>query len=262
MPRMFLGEPQPTPADLRFSCSRIPVRISAWFWLGAALLGWNVCQSMAGGDQRELLRYLLMWVGVVLVSLLVHEMGHALAYRFFGQSAHVVLYHFGGLAIPDSISRGTLRKPSQRLIVSAAGPLSQFVLAAILVALLKAGGYQFPFPIAAVGRWLGSAQGAQLPSAVSFAIVWFVLQVNIFWPLLNLIPVPPLDGGQIVREGLAILGVDDATRIAAILGVVSGGAVAFWGYTQNEPYLGIMFAMLAVSCYQSLSGGSQWGRWN
>ena len=94
------------------------------------------------------------------------------------------------------------------------------------------------------------------------AIVWFVLQVNIFWPLLNLIPVPPLDGGQIVREGLAILGVDDATRIAAILGVVSGGAVAFWGYTQNEPYLGIMFAMLAVSCYQSLSGGSQWRRWN
>ena len=136
------------------------------------------------------------------------------------------------------------------------------MLAAILVALLKAGGYQFPFPIAAVGRWLGSAQGDQLPSAVSFAIVWFVLQVNVFWPLLNLIPVPPLDGGQIVREGLAILGVDDATRIAAILGVVSGGAVAFWGYTQNEPYLGIMFAMLAVSCYQSLSGGSQWRRWN
>ena len=34
------------------------------------------------------------------------------------------------------------------------------------------------------------------------AIVMFLLYVNVFWPLLNLVPVPPLDGGQIVREGL------------------------------------------------------------
>jgi Zn-dependent protease len=86
--------------------------------------------------------------------------------------------------------------------------------------------------------------------------------VNIFWPLLNLVPVPPLDGGQIVREGLASLGIDDAPRIAGMLGVVAGGLVAYWGYTNDEPYLGIMFAMLAVSCYQNLSGGTPWRRWN
>ncbi|MFM8704007.1 MAG: peptidase, partial [Planctomycetia bacterium] len=96
MTGMFLGEPQPTPADLRFSLLGIPVRVSGWFWVAAVLLGWNLCQGLAEGDQRALLRYLAAWVGVVLVSLLVHEMGHALAFRRFGQSAHVILYHFGG----------------------------------------------------------------------------------------------------------------------------------------------------------------------
>ena len=61
---MFLTEPQPTAADLRFSWSGIPVRVSAWFWVAAALLGWTVCQSLAGGDQRELLRSLVAWVPV------------------------------------------------------------------------------------------------------------------------------------------------------------------------------------------------------
>ena len=57
---MFLAEPQPTSADLHFTVRGIPVRVSAWFWVAAALLGWSVCQSMAQGDQRELLRYLLV----------------------------------------------------------------------------------------------------------------------------------------------------------------------------------------------------------
>jgi Zn-dependent protease len=262
MAAMFLGEPQPTPADLRFSLLGIPVRVSGWFWVAAVLLGWNLCQSLAEGDQRDLLRYLAAWVGVVLVSLLVHEMGHALAFRRFGQSAHVILYHFGGLAVPDGWGRRGARRPIERLIVSAAGPLAQLLLAAAIVFALKAWGYRVPFPIRSVGTALGLGEGRPFTSPLGFALVWFLLQVNIFWPLLNLVPVPPLDGGQIVREGLASLGIDDAPRIAGMLGVVAGGLVAYWGYTNDEPYLGIMFAMLAVSCYQNLSGGTPWRRWN
>ncbi|MCX7403256.1 MAG: site-2 protease family protein [Planctomycetia bacterium] len=259
---MFLSAPQPTPADLQFVVSGIPVRVSAWFWVAAALLGWGVCQSTAGGDQREIVRYLLVWVGVVFVSLLVHEMGHALAYRACGQSAHIVLYHFGGLAIPETWGGRGVRKPFGRLLVSAAGPLAQLGLAAAIVAILKVGGYRVPFPIESVGNWLGLSAGRPLPSQLVIAMIWFLLQVNVFWPLLNLIPVPPLDGGQIVREGLLSLRVNDAERIAGIIGVVVGAAVAYWAYSHQEMYLGIMFAMLAVSCYQNLSGGASWKRWN
>jgi hypothetical protein len=43
--------------------------------------------------------------GALLVSLLVHKFGHTLAYRFFSQSAHVLLYDFGGLAAPETWGR-------------------------------------------------------------------------------------------------------------------------------------------------------------
>jgi Zn-dependent protease len=259
---MFLAAPQPTPADLQFSLFGIAVRVSAWFWVGAALLGWGICRALAHGDQRQLLQYLVIWLLSVFVSLLVHEMGHALAYRWFGQSAHVVLYHLGGLAIPTAWGGRGARRPSERLVVSAAGPLSQLALAAALVAVLKAGGYAVPFPLPSIGVPLGLYEGADLGPRFLFAFVLFLLQVNVFWPLLNLVPVPPLDGGQIVREGLLAIGVADAVKIASLIGVVAGAAVAWWGYTHGEPYLGIMFAMLTVSCFQSLSEDTPWRRWN
>lgn len=258
---MFLAAPQPTPFDLQFSLFGIPVRVSGWFWVGAALLGWGLCMGLSRGDQRQLLQYLVIWMVAVLFSLLVHEMGHALAYRWFGQSAHVVLYHLGGLAIPDAWGRRA-RRPVERLMISAAGPLAQLGLAAAIVAVLKIGGYAVPFPVPSIGAALGLYEGADIGPRFLFALVFFLLQVNIFWPLLNLVPVPPLDGGQIVREGLLALGVDDAVRIASLVGVVAGGIVAWWGYTHNEPYLGIMFAMLTVSCFQSLSDNTPWQRWN
>ena len=258
----MLAEPQDTSADLHFSLAGIRVRVSAWFWLAAALIGWNVCQSFSRGDQRALLQFLALWVGAVFVSLLVHEFGHALAYRFFGQSAHVVLYHFGGLAVPETWGRRGYLRPFQRLVVSAAGPLAQLAFAALIVAGLKGMGLMVPFPLEAIGARLGLYEGREFASPFAYALADFLLYVNVFWPLINLVPVPPLDGGQIVREGLLTAGVADAHRIAGVVGVIAGGAVAWWGYTHGEPFLGIMFAMLAASCFQGLSAGTPWQRWN
>ena len=258
---MLLAEPQPTPADWQFELAGIRVRVSPWFWLASALLGFGVCQSFAGGDQRALIGYLILWAGVVLVSILIHEMGHALAFRLFGQSAHIVIYHFGGLAIPERWGRRGSLKPLERLLVSAAGPLAQLTLAAVIVLVLKAGGWFVPFPILSIGRSLGLYAGREIASPFGRAVLDFLLWVNIFWPLLNLVPVQPLDGGQIVREGLLAAGVGQAQRIAGIIGVGAGAGVAYWAYTRGDHFLGIMFAMLAASCWQSLSlGGGPWRR--
>jgi Zn-dependent protease len=255
---MLLAEPQPTPADWQFELAGIPVRISAWFWLGAAILGWNACQHLARGDQRAMLGYLIVWAGVVLVSILIHEMGHALAFRAFGQGSRVIIYHFGGLAIPDAWSRRNLR-PIQQLLVSAAGPIAQLILAVLIIAVLKAGGWYVPFPIEVVGDALDLYSGREFESPLLKALVGFLLFVNIFWPILNLLPVPPLDGGQIVREGMVAAGVADAYKIAGLIGVATGALVAYWAYTRGEPFLGIMFALLAASCWQSLSSsGPRW----
>ena len=77
----MLSEPQDTPADLLFDLAGIRVRVSAWFWLAAGLLGWNACQSLSLGDQRILVQLLVIWVGVVFVSILIHELGHLLDQR-------------------------------------------------------------------------------------------------------------------------------------------------------------------------------------
>ena len=258
---MLVAEPQPTPADLHFELAGIRVRISPWFWLGSAFFGWEICQSFAGGDQRALLQYLVIWIGVVLASLIVHEFGHALAFRTFGQPAHVVLYHLGGLAIPEGWGRRHLR-PFQRLLVSAAGPLAQLLLAALVVAGLKLGGWLVPFPIEAVARPLGLYEGRLFDSRLLEAFFVFLLEVNVFWPLLNLAPVPPLDGGQIVRDGLLAADVPDAHRISGMVGMMAGAAIAWWGFNSGQQFLGIMFAMLAISCFQNLSGPTPWRRWN
>jgi len=252
---MLLAEPQPTPADWQFEVVGIPVRVSAWFWLGAALLGWEACQSFAGGDQRKTLGYLILWAGTVLVSVLIHELGHALAYRRFGQATHIVIYHFGGLAIPEAWGRRVGLRPLQRMLVSAAGPVAQLVTAAAIVALLRARGYQVPFPIESVGEALDLYQGRRIEPLPLCAATIFMLSVNIYWPLLNLLPVPPLDGGQIVREGMLAMGVADAHKIAGLIGVATGALVAYWAYRHGQPFLGIMFALLAASCWQGLSGG-------
>ena len=87
---MFLVDPPPSPGDLHFRLFGFPIRITPWFWIGAVLLG-------IGGDSAP--EAVLTWVVVVLISILVHELGHAFAIRYFGESARITLYHLGGLAI-------------------------------------------------------------------------------------------------------------------------------------------------------------------
>jgi Zn-dependent protease len=176
----------------------------------------------------------------------------------FGQGSHIVIYHFGGLAIPDAWGGRVNLRPFQRLLVSAAGPAAQLALAAMIIVGLKAGGWFVPFPVLSVGMALDLSTGREIESRMLYSLFDFLLFVNIFWPVLNLLPVPPLDGGQIVREGMLAAGVADAHKIAGLIGVATGALVAYWAYTHNEPFLGIMFALLAASCWQGLSSGPRW----
>ena len=79
----MLAEPNRTPYDLNFRLFGFPVRIHPLFWLGAVLLGgWTFDLG---------LEYAAIWVAVVFVSILVHELGHAIAFRTFGVDSHIVL---------------------------------------------------------------------------------------------------------------------------------------------------------------------------
>ncbi len=175
---MLLQEPAHSPYDLRFHLLGFPVRVSWTFWIAGVVFGYGLVQGL---DQyfREaspgILPMLLLWNLCLLVSILIHELGHALAFRQNGMHASIVLYHFGGLAIPTgsySPNRNSGRlTPKQDIWISFAGPLAQITSAAILVAAVKAAGYRLT-----VFAWMpgpfykipGVLEGAEIDSAGLF----------------------------------------------------------------------------------------------
>ena len=108
-----------TPYDLRFRLLDIPVRIHPLFWLVSAVLGW----------QEQNLPAVALWVACVLVSILVHEYGHALMARAFDASPSIVLWGLGGLCY----SQGERQTPAQRLAVVLAGPGAGFLLCGLVM---------------------------------------------------------------------------------------------------------------------------------
>ena len=91
---------------------------------------------------------LLLWISAIFISVVVHELGHALCFRYYRINSHIVLYHFGGLAIPDSyqaVGYGSQLKPGQQVAISAAGPAAQLALAFIVILIVRLAGYSDGF---------------------------------------------------------------------------------------------------------------------
>ena len=109
----MLGQVNETEFDLRFSLFGIPVRVHPGFWIVAMIMRRGAFKHEQG------LALIGIWVAVVFVSILVHEMGHALAIRYFGWDPHVVLHYFGGYAayVPT-----WGQSPRRSIIISFAGP--------------------------------------------------------------------------------------------------------------------------------------------
>ena len=116
-PTVPFADPAPTQADLHFRLFGIPVRIHPFFWVIAVILGQH---SPKPAD-------LLVWVAAMLLSIIVHEMGHAVMQQYWGGRPRIVLYGFGGLASAE----GVRLTPWRQVAISLAGPAAGFVLAGI-----------------------------------------------------------------------------------------------------------------------------------
>ncbi|WP_395746749.1 site-2 protease family protein [Prosthecobacter sp.] len=208
---------------LRFTLFGFPVQIHGMFWLSTALMGG------AGRDNSpDGFRQVLAWVVAVLLSVLIHELGHALAMRNYGdRRVNIVLYAFGGLAIG---SRPRTRR--EDFLVSAAGPGLE-ILAGLAVGWALT---LWPPP------WLWLRQMLD-----AFTVV------SIFWALLNLVPVLPLDGGHICQAYFGRSGKRQALKIslacAVVLAVVSFSS-DLWLRLQ-----GSTLALLDINAQTRVGGG-------
>lgn len=222
----MLIEPPPTRADMHLRMLRLPVRVSPWFWLIGLVSGW---------DASPTLDFLLVWVAVLFVSILVHELGHALVARYFGaREGRIVLYGFGGLAI----NSGGLKR-WQRIVESLAGPGAGFLLFGL---------------VWAASRFLLTPETmSPLAVAALHDFEWICL----WWGLVNLLPVYPLDGGQIAHELFQWRRPHDGLLLAfkfsiAAAVVVTAGFVYLWMKDITSSFPAFLFAILGVNNYFAL----------
>jgi Zn-dependent protease len=265
---VLLAEPSRTAYDLQFEFLGFPVRVTPFFWLMAIVLGYNLAAGVhdeLGEKSPGQFVLLAMWVAAVFISILVHELGHAIAMRRYGQRAYVVLYHFGGRAIPDafgSMFRQGYRRPEDHIIISLAGPGAQLLLAVVILLALRFTGFSLMFFVWPVDMLFPPPQGRLLPSMLLDVMLFFLIVPSIIWALFNLLPVFPLDGGQISRALFTMFNSSTGVRDSLILSLATAALAAVYFLSTNEMFGAIMFISLAVSSYQLLQmaryGGGPW----
>jgi Zn-dependent protease/CBS domain-containing protein len=177
------------------------------------------------------------WQGVTFVVLLflcvlLHELGHVFAARYYGvPTRDVTLWPFGGIASMEHMPE----KPSQELVVAIAGPA---VNVAIIAGLLL---------------WLGPRLDPQSLAkiddpATSMAVK--LLAANIILVVFNMIPAFPMDGGRVLRALLAIkLGNARATELAAGIGQAFAVVFGILGIFYNP-----MLVIIAIFVFLAASG--------
>ena len=189
-------------------------------WLGAAWM----CAAVVG----------------LFVCVVLHELGHSLTARRFGiRVSRILLLPIGGMAEFDYIPR----EPRQELLVTAAGPAVNFVLALVTYPFL-------PVPLSALVTDLFDttpAVNTAPPTLPEFFILLWVM--NLVMGCFNLLPAFPMDGGRILRALLALRWPYlKATFWAATIGkVIAVAAALFCGFVLHAYLPAVLFTFILIT---------------
>jgi Zn-dependent protease len=202
---------------LRFTLFQFPVAVHWMFWVNCALISGSM----------ENLPVLLIFAAAAFVSILIHELGHAFLMRHYRARASILLYALGGLAIPTGarFSRGA------NILISLAGPAVQIAVGLLALQLARM-------------LELSASYGITL----NFLHIFFY--ISIFWGLLNLIPIFPLDGGHILN---GILG-PRRWRLTLQISIGCCAVLILWCLLTQRFYNAIILGMLAYSNINRLKG--------
>jgi len=221
---MFGNAFGPTGFDLKFRLFGVNARVHPSFWLGGLIF-------TRGSPGISLV---LTGIATLFVSIFVHEMGHALSGKFFGDRVpSITLHAMGGHYTPGN----TLRH-GRFIWMVLWGPLAGFILGAIAI------GARF------------ALEAHLLPFSV---LLWYAIYdlmwINITWGLVNLLPVFPLDGGQILREVVRWKFPLKTDAFSYTVSMITAMLVALGMFAADYAfgfgiYPVILFGMLAFQNYQ------------
>lgn len=179
-------------------------------------------------DATQGIQYALLWIPVIFLSILLHELAHAAAIALFGYGAsHVMLAGMGGVTVNERRAR-----PWHDMVISLAGPVSSFGLA-----------------------WLTSQVMWNVPIAVRdpmlVAFLPLLRSANLWWGVFNLIPVTPLDGGHVVRNFFrTFLSEPAAFAVSVWIGMIAGAGVVGLAVYIRYFFVAILVAWYVFTNYQ------------
>ncbi|MFN0067577.1 MAG: M50 family metallopeptidase [Limisphaerales bacterium] len=206
---------------MQFNLLGFPVRVDWWFWLTSALLGGGL-RAQTSSDWAGV----GIWAIVVFVSILWHELGHALVGRRFGALPDIVLHGFGGTAY----MHGARFTRTEDFLTTAAGPAASVLLGLAV---------------------LGASLALPDQSPVVREVIRDALWVNFGWTVINLLPVVPLDGGHMLRATLG----PRRERLTAWIGCIVAAVAAAVSLSTGLLFMGILFAVMAWQNYPNRSPG-------
>ena len=231
---------QPTANAISFNLFGFPTAIQPFFWLAAVFItALNI--GPINNNMPIWIAQLLIGTAGVLLSILVHELGHALVFRHvFRTSSAIVLHSFGGMTVPlQHFSRrygfsGALA----HCFLSFSGPLAGFILAFLMIALM----HITPAP-------------ESLPSILFRFFLSWTATISIFWGILNLLPIYPMDGGHMSREMFLFFSPRQGVRFSLIVSMMIAVLLAVLTF-RYQPVIALFFAFFAYQNYQEMTFGS------
>lgn len=219
----LISRPVVSRKGIFFWLLRCLVKVRYTFFLTTVLLGWRI-GSVSG---------IAIWIVVSFAVVLLHELGHALAARWYRQNPEIELYAMGGLtrwAWVDAM------KWHDRMLISLAGPGSGFLLAGVLLLAEP--------PMAVLGD-----------SRALYLARWYFLWGTLAWGAFNLLPLLPLDGGQALAAFLEHRKGGDAGRLLARKVSIATGAIGFVAcILLQHTYPALLCGILAYDNYQRMRG--------
>ncbi len=208
-----------------FKLGSIPVRVEPWFFMMAVML-WAMDRA---NNPHDMVQSAIIWMVVVFTGVLLHELGHALAGRAFGLVPKITLYGMGGFT---SWERGRHVGPARSIAISFAGPAVGIVIG---------------LTAAELAAHLAPPQDSLL--GYTFESIVFV---NLWWGLLNLVPMQPLDGGNIMASMFEMVLPKKGPRLARFVSIGVAVVIVILLIMTQRLFMAFFVASMVMSNVRAL----------
>jgi Zn-dependent protease len=199
-----------------------------WSWFLVAAYEIQIRKGLYSSVTWNVLEYLALFLIVML-----HEFGHSLACRQVGGRANqIVLWPLGGVAYVDPPPR-----PGATLWSIAAGPLVNVALAPIIMGVGR---------MSLVLGWYAAVPDLR-------TLIHGVFYIDVGLLIFNILPIYPLDGGQILRSLLwFVLGRGRSLQVATILGFLGVAGFIALAFKEQSLWLGAIAVFMLLNCWGGL----------